>query len=145
MDKKSQEANKKREPFINKINFAFTHHKLTEKQRDKAFKQLDKKIPYVKDGFNDGGYEWCVLNWGTKWGICHPTMLEHDTRELKYGFECAWSPSLPIIEKMSELFPNLKFKLKYWEMGMGYKGIMICNHGKVISHRDSEYHGHRGG
>jgi hypothetical protein len=23
-----------------------------------------------KDGFNSGGYEWCIENWGTKWGFC---------------------------------------------------------------------------
>lgn len=28
-----------------------------------------KNNPRIKDGFNSGGYEWCMLNWGTKWGI----------------------------------------------------------------------------
>ena len=28
----------------------------------------------VPDGFNHGGYDWCLKNWGTKWNACnqHP-------------------------------------------------------------------------
>lgn len=24
----------------------------------------------LRDGYNSGGYEWCVENWGTKWSAC---------------------------------------------------------------------------
>ena len=27
-----------------------------------------KENAQPKDGFNSGGYEWCIDNWGTKWG-----------------------------------------------------------------------------
>ena len=29
------------------------------------------KVP--ADGFNKGGYEWCIVNWGTKWSADEPT------------------------------------------------------------------------
>jgi len=27
------------------------------------------------NGYNSGGYEWCIANWGTKWGICDAKMV----------------------------------------------------------------------
>jgi len=51
--------------------------------------------------------------------------------ELEYSFECAWSPALPVILKMSEMFPKLKFDLSYEEEGRGFKGKFVCKNNKV--------------
>lgn len=29
---------------------------------------------WLKDGFNSGGYEWCINNWGTKWNACRVSL-----------------------------------------------------------------------
>ena len=35
---------------------------------DKAAEKARKKGEYnVRDGYNNGGYQWCIANWGTKW------------------------------------------------------------------------------
>ena len=115
------------------------------------FRKLDKeaakaKNPFsVKDGFSSGGYEWCCKNWGTKWGICHAEFLEEGNEELKYEFECAWSPPLPVIKKMSELFPLLEFELRYFEMGCGFKGLYRCENGELTKDETGAYYGSRGG
>lgn len=102
-----------------------------------------------KDGFNSGGYEWCTENWGTKWGICNARIFSNricrDWGKVVYYFECAWSPPIPVIEKMAELFPLLTFELKYFEGGMAFKGIMVCSEGKVKKHTTARYRGSRGG
>ena len=37
---------------------------------DKIAAEKRVKGDYMaKDGFNSGGYQWCLQNWGTKWGI----------------------------------------------------------------------------
>jgi hypothetical protein len=32
-----------------------------------------------KDGYNAGGYEWCIANWGTKWDLCDVQLVAEDT------------------------------------------------------------------
>ena len=52
---------------------------------------------YIKDGFNSGGYEWCIENWGTKWGIYDCTIVRENLSKnngaIKYKFNSAWSPA----------------------------------------------------
>jgi len=103
----------------------------------------------AKDGFNSGGYEWCCNNWGTKWGIYDASILsqklEGKKGRLKITFQSAWSPPLPVILAMSKKFESLKFKLKYYEMGMGFKGTYIAEKGEVLEDSDAKYNGNRGG
>lgn len=97
------------------------------------------------DGFNSGGYEWCIENWGTKWNFCEPRLIEENDDQLFYAFDTAWSPPLPVIKKMGELFPALEFDLRYFEGGMGFHGIFVIKDGEIIIDRDAQYFGRRGG
>jgi hypothetical protein len=104
-----------------------------------------------RDGFNSGGYEWCKRVWGTKWG-CYDATLSVPTTFGKrkkgtvfYTFRSAWSPAVKIIMAMSEKFPTLKFKLKYYECGMGFKGEYIVCGGQVLKDESGKYSGRRGG
>lgn len=118
-----------------------------KKLRDSNLTEEERKNLWVKrpkDGFNDGGYEWCINNWGTKWGLCDVIRQERP-RSLFYTFRCAWSPPLPIIEKASEKFPELIFQIKFFECGAGYKGNFKYSNGKIIKREENDYHGGRGG
>jgi hypothetical protein len=44
----------------------------------------------------------------------------------------AWSPPVPLIAKMGELFPKLEFVLRYKEEGMDYKGKMVIKNGVTL-------------
>ena len=32
---------------------------------------VEPGAPWIKDGYNSGGYEWACENWMTKWNACH--------------------------------------------------------------------------
>lgn len=54
-------------------------------------------------------YTWNTENWGTKWGACD-VFIQHD--ELCHAiiqFNTAWSFPAPVIEKMYEMYPDVKF------------------------------------
>ena len=103
----------------------------------------------VNDGFNSGGYEWCVSNWGTKWGIYDANLvaskLEGKKGKLQYVCQSAWSPPLPVILAMSDKFPTLKFSLKYYECGAQFKGTYIAKANQTVKNEQSHYSGNRGG
>ena len=111
-----------------------------EEARNKTW----KKYPYIKDGFNSGGYGWCIANWGTKWDFCRAE-LEDSKEDLFYHFDTAWSPPMPVIKAMGEMFTNLKFALRYFEGGMGFNGLFQMENGRVISNLSGDYYGNRGG
>lgn len=104
---------------------------------------------HIIDGFNSGGYEWCVQNWGTKWGIYEAIIKEEKfsgkRSKVIYNFNSAWSPPLPVIKAMSVKFPELKFKLKYYEGGGGFKGTFEVQAGQVTAETNDTYRGRRGG
>ena len=105
-----------------------------------------KKTPCPKDGFNSGGYEWCIQNWGTKWGI-YEDEIEYSNGEpdAVYHFKTAWSPASKIIEAMAKMFPDLKFAYYYYECGAGYQGEEHYAEGKLVKNKTLDYHGNRGG
>ena len=119
-----------------------------EYERIRALPEEERKnAPRPKDGFNQGGYEWCINNWGTKWGICHADLVFTDYKSgvLTYSFDSAWSPPEPVIEKMAKMFPSLRFCLRYFEGGAGFNGIFVCENGEITNAQSGDYFGNRGG
>jgi len=115
-----------------------------------TFNKMDEEDDeYSSSGFNAGGYEWCVENWGTKWGICDPEIIDEwdykDESEMVYSFRTAWSPPTPLIEKMSEMFPDIEFDLRFFEAGMAYNGVYRIKNGVIIENETAKYFGNRGG
>lgn len=98
----------------------------------------------VKDGYNNGGYEWCMKNWGTKWGT-YDAELERTKRGLTYHFQSAWSPAKPVIAELARRFPRLRFKLRYFDGGAGFQGKAEWAAGKLASESEAAYRGSRGG
>jgi hypothetical protein len=104
-------------------------------------------IPAPKEAIKDYGkfgYHWCIKNWGTKWG-CYETELEERDGELFYTFQSAWSPIVPVVKKMAQVFPKLTFDYRYYEGGMGFHGVLRIEQGKVVAEKCCDYVGSRGG
>ena len=97
-----------------------------------------------RDGFNQGGCDWCRANWGTKWNA-YNIIREFRIKSLFYSFQSAWSPPIPVITRLAQIFPQLRIKLKYFERGMAYKGIFEVQGNRIIQESYSDYHGSRGG
>lgn len=89
-------------------------------------------------------YEWCCANWGTKWNAGDVVLKETKT-SLKYTFQTAWAPPVPVIAKLAGMFPSLTFVHKYYECGMQYQGCMEYRHGTLFSESEGKYKGNRGG
>jgi len=121
---------------------------------------VEPGAPWIKDGYNSGGYEWTCDHWATKWNAAHAKLslrIENARRQVRRQIKCeychtvhktdemtvmickqcgsplpdsqpvsalkefdtAWSPPIPVIEKMASLFPDHEFDLQYFEGGMG--------------------------
>lgn len=134
-------------------DFANSERKVLDEEKfipyPERFREMDREAKEAKrnkDGFNSGGYEWCIKNWGTKWGICNPVLQSvMGERDLIYDFESAWSPPCPVILEMSKKFPELEFQLRYFEGGSGFNGLYECIAGKTVTDEEGKYFGHRGG
>lgn len=104
---------------------------------------------FPKDGYNQGGYEWCICNWGTKWPACHerdPVVKSYRaTKRVKLVFDTAWSPPGHVVLAASKKHPRVKFTLRYYERGAALCGKYICEGGENIFDQCGEYRGNRGG
>lgn len=99
----------------------------------------------ISDGFNAGGYDWCIQHWGTKWNVGDTVQLRRFARSVLFTFDTAWSPPTPIVFALSERFPGFRFSLRYWEGGVGFQGHVVCKDGEVLDEDQREYRGRRGG
>ncbi len=84
--------------------------------------------------------------WGTKWNACHVCDAwdwqseDEDYAMVEINFSTAWSPPIPVIDKLIELFPDCKFELRYYECGCAFQGIKNNS-----GHVSLDYYGSRGG
>lgn len=101
--------------------------------------------PWPKDGFNSGGYEWCISNWGTKWNACEVMVEDGTERRRVMHFETAWAPPIPVMVALAQKFPEYRFKIRYYEGGVGFQGNVVFEHGEVVENMHGDYRGHRGG
>ena len=83
--------------------------------------------------FNNGGYQWCVKHWGTKWNACDVSMDYLEPKKLRIMFSTAWSPCEPIIKDLAMMFNKLDFMYEYEEWGMAFAGIYETKKGRIVN------------
>jgi len=129
LDDEAKAVSDKRSDMVKKLMAQGTKEKPA---REKAL----KKFPLVRDGYNQGGYQWCRENWGTKWNACDAYIASTVTdKDLVIGFSTAWSPPVPVIKAMAMKFPDNTFKLCYREGGCGFEGTFKVRYDHVIIDR----------
>ncbi len=87
-----------------------------------------------KYGYKDW-YYWCIHNHGTKWNAVE-SCVEGNVLQ----FQTAWSPPIPVIEKLAELFPNLTIHHIWADEDMGVncgETFYYANDGKVDTYIES--------
>ena len=65
-------------------------------------------------------YEFANAKWGTKWEACEPNHEENKDGSVTIWFDTAWSPPMPIYEKLEEV--GFEVEATYCEQGVGYAG-----------------------
>lgn len=90
-------------------------------------KKIEEKSPFILNGYNQGGHEWCLKNWGTKWNACNVSFDEEIKTKGKIYlwsvvFDTAWSPPIPIFENIAERYPKINITAFFEEEGNGIEG-----------------------
>ena len=92
-----------------------------------AQKELERQTKANVEKYGYGNwYDYCVNEWGTKWDVGadgQATLTSPNT--ITMGFDSAWAPPVPAMEKFQEL--GFKVKLIYWESGMCFAGLFDEN------------------
>jgi hypothetical protein len=105
-------------------------NRITLKSEPYSYLDATKIIP---DPSGQYSRDWCVVNWGTKWGFCDvERRISTDLLSVYYHFNTAWSPAVSLVKKLGEIFPDLDFTYKFWESGVGFSGKLKMSDGKVI-------------
>ena len=93
----------------------------------------EKKDNFEKFGF-ESWYEWSCANWGTKWNASEIVINnEPDIKNYEIIFNSAWSPPIPIFQRIMELYPELTFDIHYCEIGESFAGHVYLEDGIVIN------------
>jgi Ferredoxin-like domain in Api92-like protein len=103
-----------------------------------------EKKRFKKQYGADNWYDWCLVNWGAKWGD-HDGCAKRRAKSVWLEFDTPWGPPEQGIETISGRFPTLTFTLRYWERGMGFQGKTVCKAGAIASESHRKYYGPRGG
>ena len=85
---------------------------------------MDEKLLEIS-GFSDnyevqGWYEWRLDNWGTKWDVYEAHCTRIDANTLQLYFYTAWSPPIPIYDKLVDM--GFEVNARYLDEGWGYIG-----------------------
>ncbi len=64
-------------------------------------------------------YEWCNDNWNTKWNACgYDENTDYSDSDFIW-FQTAWSAPIPVIQKLSEMYPNIELTLEFADEDLG--------------------------
>ena len=85
----------------------------------------EEQSQLIRDYGYDNWYDWCVENWGTKWGLGDNADMEWDGGNVvTYEFDTAWGPPEPVYHVLAEKFPDLHISWFYDEPGMECSGYL---------------------
>lgn len=129
--------------YLRKYAGSFTHYipeerrKVLEGSFQKEYSAInptsaeDVGKTYIENILNYGAdtwYDWSCKNWGTKWGPSNCSLNENGL-----SFDTAWSASLPITGKLSEMFPNVVFSHEYADENIGSNcGRCVFENGELV-------------
>lgn len=130
---------------INRVKNKLKNKEKLTKEEEKIVNKLalieleSKNLDYRKDGYNSGGYEWCCSNWGTKWNFGDVDLEEEKEDYLKYQFQTAWAVPMPVLFKMSKMFPDLTFEYSGNEESEAFEVEYKFKKGKITEKEEKDW------
>jgi len=85
-------------------------------------KELEGTAGFDENGVT-GWYEWRLQNWGTKWDVYESHCTRFDANTLQLYFYTAWSPPMPIYDKLVDM--GFEVTARYLDEGWGYIGEYV--------------------
>jgi hypothetical protein len=82
----------------------------TPAYRDEPAQEAVKEDP-------DWWYTWNREHWGTKWNACDSELYATNC----IRFQTAWTAPVPVIQALSDLYPDVEFLLESEDPGMGWR------------------------
>ena len=76
---------------------------------------FNKIIPMPDD---TDSYDWCIANWGSKWNSYGYT-ADSGFKDGKLSFLTAWSAPHPIMQRLSEMYPDIEFEHEWADEDIG--------------------------
>lgn len=64
-------------------------------------------------------YEWSTRNWGTKWNACGYEEGVDYSGCADFGFETAWSAPHPVLQELSEMYPDVTIEHQWADEAIG--------------------------
>ena len=75
--------------------------------------------------------DWSIGNWGTKWNAYD--FCEYDAENGNIEISTAWSAPHPILQKLSEMYPDIEIEHKWADEDLGYNcGERNYKNGEII-------------
>ena len=83
-------------------------------------------------------YAWDNSHWNTKWNACRAEITdesyEHGLGSITYTFDTAWSDPLPVINELSEQYPDIKIEWRWIEeQGIENLGERTYENGEMVA------------
>jgi hypothetical protein len=117
--------------------------KWTQEELNKAAAErvadFEKNQAALKETGYSNWYDWCVDNWGTKWGdydhieqtvTVQQLNMVAEKESISFSYNTAWGPfSTAFWAEVSRRFPNVRIEVTFYEPGMCFAGAYSCYQG----------------
>lgn len=68
-------------------------------------------------------YDWRVANWGVKWDVCTPSVIDESEAHITFCFNTAWAPATTFYERLLGSGQVKELSASYFEIGTNFAGI----------------------
>jgi hypothetical protein len=86
-------------------------------------------------------YDWCLINWGTKWDCYNVGEwgVDSETSAATIYYETAWSPITIFWQTISQKYPDCEFRHEFADEGGGFLGNETIMNGNIIDSEKFEW------
>jgi len=86
-------------------------------------------------------YDWCLINWGTKWDCYNVGEwgVDSETSAATIYYETAWSPITIFWQTISQKYPDCEFRHEFADEGGEFLGSETIMNGRIIDSDEFEW------